>query len=399
MARRVVITGAGIISAIGVGKEATVRSILERRSGIGRLRHLVTAHSDLPCGEAALSDAGLKALLGIPPEEVVARTALLGIVAVKEAIAQAGLPEDEATALVGGTTVGGMDITENHFGGMISGDAFNALIPLHTCGSSTDRIAGCFKGFTSVTTTSTACSSAANSIALGANLVRSGRFDSVVAGGSECLTRYHLNGFNSLMILDHEPCRPFDAGRAGLNLGEGAGFLVLEEEGHALNRGARIMGVLDGWGNACDAYHQTASSPDGEGAFLAMGKALAMAGLGPGDVDYVNAHGTGTVNNDSSESAALRRLFGEAIPPVSSTKSFTGHTTSASGGIEAVICLLAMEKGFIPANLGWEKPDGDCIVPEQEGKEGVSLSHVLCNSFAFGGNDSSLLLSKYEGHE
>ena len=392
MSWRIVITGAGIISAIGVGKEATLRSLSARRSGVGGLRHLQTAHSDLPCGEVNMSDKELKVFLGIPVDKVVPRTALFGIIAVKEALEEAGVKVSDRSALISGTTVGGMDVTERHY---LQGDD-RSLFRLHDCGSCTDEIADFFGGFGLVTTISTACSSAANSIMLGADLIRSGRCDVVVAGGSECLTRYHLNGFNSLKILDSEPCRPFDATRNGLNLGEGAGFIVLESEEHALKRDAKPLGILDGYGNACDAFHQTASSDDGEGAFLAMSKALNMSGLNPEDIDYVNAHGTATPNNDASESRAMIRLFGDKIPSVSSTKAFTGHTTSAAGSIEAVICLLALRHGFIPANLNWKEPFDGGVIPEAEGREGVRLDHVLCNSFGFGGNDSSLLISRYD---
>ena len=197
------------------------------------------------------------------------------------------------------------------------------------------------------------------------------------------------------MILDKEPCRPFDATRAGLNLGEGAAYLVLETEESALKRGVKPIAVLRGWGNACDAFHQTASSPDGEGAFLAMRKALEMAGLDGSAIDYVNAHGTGTPNNDASESAAIRRIFGESLPPVSSTKSFTGHTTSASGSIKAVFCILALENGFVPRQLNWSTPDPSCIVPQTEPLR-KELRHILCNAFGFGGNDSSIILSAYD---
>jgi len=388
---RIVITGSGIISAIGVGKGETLRSLLARRSGIGRLRRLQTAHSDLPCGEVNMSDEELKDLLGIPADRIVPRTTLFGIIAVKEAMEEAGIKGPDSVALISGTTVGGMDVTERHY---LHGES-QALFRLHDCGSCTDETADFFGGFGIVTTISTACSSAANSIMLGADLIRSDRCDVVVAGGAECLTRYHLNGFNSLKILDSEPCRSFDATRNGLNLGEGAGFVVLESEEHALKRGAEPLGVLSGYGNACDAFHQTASSDDGEGAFLAMSKALNMSGLKPSDIDYVNAHGTATPNNDASESRAMIRLFGDKVPPVSSTKAFTGHTTSAAGSIEAVICLLAISHGFIPANLNWNEPFDGGIVPETEGREGVTLNHVLCNSFGFGGNDSSLLITRY----
>ena len=369
-----------------------MRSLTARRSGVGSLRHLQTAHSDLPCGEVNMSDKELKVFLGIPADKVVPRTALFGIIAVKEALEEAGVKGSDRSALISGTTVGGMDVTERHY---LQGDD-QSLFRLHDCGSCTDGIADFFGGFGLVTTISTACSSAANSIMLGADLIRSGRCDVVVAGGAECLTRYHLNGFNSLKILDSEPCRPFDATRNGLNLGEGAGFVILESEKHASKRGARPLGVLDGYGNACDAFHQTASSDDGEGAFLAMSKALNMSGLRPSDIDYVNAHGTATPNNDASESRAMIRLFGDKVPPVSSTKAFTGHTTSAAGSIEAVICLLAIRHGFIPVNLNWKEPFDGGIIPETDGREGVTLNHVLCNSFGFGGNDSSLLISRYD---
>jgi 3-oxoacyl-[acyl-carrier-protein] synthase II len=403
MGDRIAITGAGIISAIGAGKEETLRSLLACRSGIGPLHHLRTSHV-LPCGEVSMSDDELKSILGIPSDKQIARTSLLGIYAVREALSQASSKEQKI-ALVSGTTVGDMDVTERIFLNVLRGDEFNEYLKLHTCGSSTRDIADYFGIFDSLTTTSTACSSAANSLILAARLIRSGRADVVVAGGAECLTKYHLNGFNSLMILDSEPCRPFDASRAGLNLGEGAGFLVLESQAHAQARGAEPLAFLDGYGNACDAFHQTASSPDGDGAYKAMNEAIAMAGLEPRDIDYVNAHGTGTVNNDESESRALKRTFGEGMPPVSSTKSFTGHTTSASGGIESVICLLAMLNGFIPVNLGWKTPFEGGIIPYVDtptnpdsgcasSARKVRLEHVLCNSFAFGGNDTSLLFSR-----
>ena len=224
-------------------------------------------------------------------------------------------------------------------------------------------------------------------------MLKNDEVDVVIAGGSESLSRFHLNGFNTLMILDHEQCRPFDETRMGLNLGEGAAFVVLEREDDAVTRGAGIQAYLTGYANACDAFHQTASSENGDGAFLAMTQALKAADLKPAEIDYVNAHGTGTPNNDQSESMALKRVFGENLPPVSSTKSYTGHTTSASGSIETVICLLAMEHGFIPSNLGWKNAMKEGIIPSM-GAENVTLNHVVCNSFGFGGNDSSLILSK-----
>ena len=394
MFARIAITGAGVISAIGVGKDETLRSLIARKSGVGRLRHLQTAHSELPCGEVNMSDEELKNALGLPTGSIIPRTTLLGIIAVKEAMEQAGIRGTDRAALISGTTVGGMDLTECHY--IQEGES--SFFSLHDCGSCTDGIADFFGGFGLVTTISTACSSAANSIMLGADLIKSGRCDVVVAGGSECLTRYHLNGFNSLKILDSEPCRPFDATRNGLNLGEGAGFVVLESEEHALNRGVAPIGALDGYGNACDAFHQTASSADGEGAYLAMRKALEMAGLQPAEISYVNAHGTGTPNHDETELTAMSRIWGEALPPFSSTKAFTGHTTSASGSIEAVSSLLALRRGFIPANLGWQNPIKEGAAPVTDTKTGTDLTHIVDNSFGFGGNDSSLIFSKYQKH-
>ncbi len=393
---RLCITGAGVVSAIGLGKEETRVSLLENRSGVGPVRILHTALPHLPEGEVKLTNGEMANLLGIPEGTVCTRSSLMGTLALKEALEQAGLsPEDIRKAvLVNGTTVGGMDKSEQYYLDFISDRPDHTeYIPVHDCGATTELISRYFGGFALSTTISTACSSAANAIILGGNLIRSGRAEIVAVGGTECLSDFHVNGFNTLMILDGDRCRPFDATRAGLNLGEGAGFLIIESEASATRRGAKPLAWLDGYGNACDAFHQTASSPDGEGAFLAMSKALKMASLTPSDIDYINAHGTGTPNNDASESAAMRRVFGDALPPVSSTKPLTGHTTSATGSIEAVICLLAMQGGFIPANAGWSQADPDCIIPQAAVRTGVVLRHVICNSFGFGGNDSSLLLS------
>lgn len=402
----IALTGSGIISAIGLNKAEVLRSLQEKRTGIESMRILDTVHKELPVGEVALTNKEMKARLGIAADQEVSRTALMGMLALKQALKDAKIDLGQADnkksetsdtrplriILVSGTTVGGMDITERHFERMRQGED-TELLQQHDCGSTTQIMADHFGIFDDVATISTACSSAANAMVLGANLLKANEADIVVAGGTEALSRFHLNGFRSLMILDSEPCHPFDAARAGLNLGEGAAFVVMESEAQARRRGATIQAFLTGYGNRCDAYHQTASSANGEGATLAMQDALAMAGLTPNDIQYVNAHGTGTPDNDRSESTALRRIFGENLPPISSTKGFTGHTTSASGCIEAIICLLALREGFIPANLGWRSPMPDGITPSM-GIEHANLSHVLCNSFGFGGNDTSLVFSK-----
>ncbi|MBR2253442.1 MAG: beta-ketoacyl synthase chain length factor [Prevotella sp.] len=382
----VAVAGIGIISAIGIGQEETVKSLREQRSGIGKMRYLDSKHTELPVGEVKKSDDELKEILGVPHSDEVSRTALLGAIALKQAIEDAkmsppfffaeqsgraereGAEEGPRVALISGTTVGALD-----------GD----------CGSNTEEIAR-LAGLKDIElcTISTACSSALNAIIVGCEMIKNDEADIVIAGGTEALSRFHLNGFNSLMILDHEPCRPFDASRAGLNLGEGAAYVVIVSS-HLSPLTSNLYIV--GYGNRCDAFHQTATSENGEGAYLAMTEALRSAGLSPKDIDYVNAHGTGTPDNDLSESIALKRVFGDHMPPVSSTKGYTGHTTSASGSIEAVISILAIQHDFIPTNLGWHQQMENGITPVHV-PVNVPVNTVLCNSFGFGGNDSSVIL-------
>ena len=392
---RIVITGEGIVSAIGVDKTSVADSLRLCQTGIGEMRFLPSTHRELPVGEVKLSNDELKVRLGIPLSHVVSRTTLLGIEAVRQALEQARVPKDTALRIVfvSGTTVAGMDITEQAFSDLLAGKNSETFLQHHQCGACTADIAAYFDIFTDYTTISTACSSAANAIILGAEMLKAGDADIVIAGGTEALSKFHLNGFNSLMILDSERCRPFDATRAGLNLGEGAAYIVMEREEEALQRGAKTDAWLAGYSNACDAFHQTASSPEDTGAQLAMRKALRMASLRPEDIQWVHAHGTGTPNNDASEAVAIQHVFGSATPLVSSTKGFTGHTTSAAGAVSAVISLLAMQEGFVPANLGFNEPMESDFLPTM-GVDDVDLKYVMVNAFGFGGNDSSLILSK-----
>lgn len=398
----IAITGEGIVSAIGLNKQEVLQALQEGRTGIGEMKYLQSIHHELPVGEVDLSNEQMKKMLGIPSEQMMSRTSLMGMLAIDQALKEAHVDianlksrkldgKPLRIVLVSGTTVGGMDITELCFD-QLENQTNVEFLQHHDCGNCTQLMADHFGIFDEVTTLSTACSSAANAIMFGARLLKAGETDLVVAGGTEALSRFHLNGFNSLMILDHEQCRPFDTTRAGLNLGEGAAFLVLESEEMAQQRKITPHAYLTGYGNACDAFHQTASSENGEGAYLAMTEALAMAQLSAKDIQYVNAHGTGTPNNDQSESVSLKRVFGDEMPMVSSTKSFTGHTTSASGSIETVICILAMQHHFVPANLGWKNPMENGILPTMEAQN-VDIENVLCNSFGFGGNDSSLVIS------
>ncbi len=401
MAEKILITGAGIVSALGCGTKATMQALLKGESGIGAIRHLQTEHTGFPVGEVAMSNEEMTELLGVGYPENGLRTVLLGIIAAREAVnsARIGKTELAKAALISGTTVGGMDRTEKFFKSAFDSksETEDCLeLKYNDCGNSTELIADNIGKFAMITTTSTACSSAANAIILGANLIKSGIIDIAVAGGAEALTKFHLNGFNTLMILDRENCRPFDRDRAGINLGEGAAYIVLESERSAKRRGITPLGELSGYANTCDAFHQTSTSENGEGACLAMRKAMDMAHLSPCDIDYINAHGTGTPNNDDSELAAMERIWGCRLPKFSSTKAFTGHTTSASGSIEAVICLLALQHGFMPPNLGWKNPIRDSGIPLTTHENAENIRHIINNSFGFGGNDSSLILSRYE---
>lgn len=392
------ITGLGIVSAIGINKQEVLSSLQAKQTGIGKMRNLGSEHTELPVGEVKLSDDQMRQMLSLEEGQAANRTSLMGTIAMREAIAEAGIEDLAKDAfLISGTTVGGMDYTERCFLELIHNDDKLPTLSTHDCGA-TSLLQARYFGIPQekVITISTACSSAANAIATGYDLIKSGKAEVVIAGGSEALTKFHLNGFNSLMILDHETCRPFDASRTGLNLGEGAAYVVMESEASVKKRGITPIGECLGYGNACDAYHQTASSPNGEGAYLAMRKAVEMAGVSTSAIQYVNAHGTGTPNNDASESTALKRIFGEHMPLVSSTKSFTGHTTSASGAIESAICLLAINHHFVPANLGWKNQMEDGITPTL-GEDKRKLDVVMCNSFGFGGNDTSLIFSAFKG--
>ena len=394
------VTGAGVVSAIGIGKNETQTSLLEGASGIRQMKYLPSIHKDLPVGEVQFSNEEMMQMLGVEYNPFLTRSALMGRLALREALEQAGLAGEQLNDIpfISATTVGGMDRRELFFAKEKECDSAHAhaLISTHNCADSTEMIADYFGQFASLSTVSTACSSATNAIITGANMLRCGMAEKVVVGGAECLTMFHLNGFNTLMILDHQPCRPFDKDRAGLNLGEGAAYLVLETAASVEKRGVQPLCLLSGYGNACDAFHQTASSPEGEGAVLAMEKALQLAGLQPSDIQYINAHGTGTPNNDESESHAISRVFGNHLPPVSSTKSFTGHTTSASGSIEAVFCILALKHQFLPVNINWHTPMEDGIIPVMDPHPQTEIKHILSNAFGFGGNDSSLILSKYD---
>lgn len=399
MSKRIFVTGIGIISGIGNNVEETLQSIKEKKSGVEEIKYLNTIHKgELPVSEVKLSEDELIELAGLEKNEPFTRSTLIGIIAASEAVKNAKIDDlkEYKTGLISGTTVGGMDKSELFYKDLIETTNHLEYIEKHDCGDSTERIADYIGVKDFVSTTSTACSSAANSMILGARMIKNGLLDRVVAGGIESLTRYHMNGFNTLMILDKEPCKPFDENRKGLNLGEGAAFLVLESEDLVKKSGKKVLAEFTGYGNSCEAFHQTASTPEGKGAYAAMKEAVDRSGLKPEQIDYINAHGTGTDNNDLSEGRAIEKLFGINPPKVSSTKAYTGHTTSAAGGVEAVLSILAIQNNMVFPNLNFETQMKELsFKPITELLENVKVDHVLSNSFGFGGNNSALIFSRY----
>jgi 3-oxoacyl-[acyl-carrier-protein] synthase-1 len=397
MPGRVYVTGIGIITSIGTNTLETLASLANSHSGIQPVHYLHTIHKHLPVAEVRRSNEELEKYLGIHSPNNLTRSTLLGMVASREAIAMALQPTQITTidGLISAITVGGMDKSELYYTEFIEGTGHAEYINTHDCAESTERIAD-FSGIRGhITTLSTACSSSANSIIYATRLIQNGLANRLVAGGTECLTRFHLNGFQALSVLDPEPCKPFDNNRNGINLGEGAAYLVLESEEFALQHAKRILCEIKGYSNVCEAYHQTASSAEGEGASMAMMKAIEMAGLSPSEISYINAHGTGTENNDLAESLAIQTVFGKTIPPFSSTKSFTGHTTSAAGAVEAILCILAMQNNLLLPNLNFRSPiEVTGLIPVTQLSKNARVDHILSNSFGFGGNDSSLIFSR-----
>lgn len=383
----VVVTGFGIVSAAGLGAPAHAAAVREGRSGLGPL----TLFPSPRCGHLPVAE--------VARISAVPRAVHLGQPALAEALAHAQLPGSllRHTALVVGTTVGGMPETEIAVARLTtSSPSLAAVWAGHECAALTQALSA-HAGLGGLrSTVSNACASGALAIATGMDLLMANAADVVVAGGVDALCRMTLNGFASLLALDPDGCRPFDRNRKGTSLGEGAAFLVLETSAHARARGVHAKGELAGFGHSCDAHHATAPDPNGRGAELAMANALHMAGLSPSAIDYVNAHGTGTRDNDRAEGRALRRLFGQDMPPVSSTKRIFGHTLAAAGAIEAIVCLLAMAGDFVPGTAGLVDIDPECELSPHRTTTAGRIRCALSNSFGFGGHNTVLCFRRTE---
>lgn len=400
MAERIAITSVGIISALGKGIDAHTQALYNKVSGLKYAVHLQTKHSkEFPLGEIDASNDQLSTQLGLPiGHNGYTRTTLLALMAMKELLSDipAEVLNESKYAFINANTVGGMCSVEDMYLDFISPAKegyFKQYIDTLDCAESTLNVSKYYKLKPFTATLSTACSSSANAVLLGSRMIQAGLVERAICGGCDALSRFTLNGFNSLKNVSREHCTPFDQERIGLNLGEGAGYILLEKESDAIKRNATILGYLSGYGNSNDAYHPTAPSPEGDGALLTMQLALEKAKLNADDISYINAHGTATLNNDSAEGKAIQRLF-DADTPFSSTKPYTGHTLAAAGVIEAIFSLIALQQQKTIPNLNFQNRMEELSISPVTDIQEMEINHVLSNSFGFGGNNVSLIFSR-----
>jgi 3-oxoacyl-[acyl-carrier-protein] synthase II len=390
---RIAVTGLGIICSIGRNQDEVWDSILAARAGIAPLTRF--PEDTFPTDIAA--EAQLEVSLPAREARRLSRTDLLAVVAAQEAIAQAGDVPRERAIVSTGTSTGGLLEGEGYYlrrltrGRLRTGVSPVLQQPTSGPSDAVARVLGLGGGAVS---NATACASAGAAIGMAADYLRSGHADVAVAGGSDALCRLTYSGFNVLQAVDPEPCSPFGATRKGITLGEGAGYLVLERWDDAVARGATILAELAGYGASCDAHHPTAPAEDGRGAEAAMRGAMAEAKLT--SVDYVNAHGTGTLLNDSAETKAIIAALGMDVP-VSSSKSYFGHTLGASGAVEAVVTVLALQHQIAPPTLRLNESAADCpldYIPHTP--RALAMTSVLSNTFGFGGSNVSLAFRRVE---
>ena len=399
---RVVITGAGIITALGLGWKPNAEGFRLGRPAfrpvslfdVSRQRVKNAAEVDLP---DALPPTGLS-------RRQLARLDRAGkmlLLAANEAWQQAGWKPVNDVPLVLGTTAGGMSLGEDYFRQAVQSPGRHRRQPtraIHYQPQVQARMVLDALGFNGpITIISNACASGSNAIGHAWNLIRCGQAERALAGGYDALSLLVFAGFDALQALSPTVCRPFDARRDGLALGEGAALVALETLEHAQRRKAPILGELIGYGTTIDRHHLTQPQPEGNAALAAMNLACDAARLGPKDVDYINAHGTGTVLNDSSEASAISRWAGPraATLPVSSTKASIGHLLGAAGAVEAVICLMALREQWLPAQAAFETPDPACNFPIVRQPRDAPVKVALSNSFGFGGVNATLILRRW----
>ncbi len=392
------VTGVGIISALGTGAEENWAGL---SSGISPLRPISMPESvhdgKFISGMVPLSNDEICHLTDLCVSEKHNRSTLMAIYAAAQALksAKLELPANQI-ASINATTVGGISMTEKFFDALTIGEikASEGFVNEMDCGSlsrNVSRILGLHRPHFLI---STACSSSSNAIMLGARLIRSGKAEMVLAGGSDSLSRFVLNGFHALKNLDPNPCAPFDRDRFGLNLGEGAAYLLLESREHAEARGKSPLAAITGYANICETYHITGSSPDGAGAFQAMSMALNFAKMDAEEIDFIHTHGTSTIDNDLAESSAIKRLLGEGAA-FGSSKVYTGHTLAASGAVSAVLSIGMMKQKFVFPTLNFKNPIPETgLSPVTEALTEQHLQNIMVNSFGFGGNNTSLIFSE-----
>ncbi|MGN6491125.1 MAG: beta-ketoacyl-[acyl-carrier-protein] synthase family protein [Agriterribacter sp.] len=391
---RILVTGIGIISAIGKDANENRTSLINKVCGISTLSLFNTHYAGLrPCGEIKIETERLKNQLNAF-ERGVTRSSLLALYAFNEAIGDAGLSlqqlQEPHTALVGASTVGGMCLTDELYHDANTKEGGSEYLASYDNASVNLYLQERYSIGGVVNTINTACSSSANAIMYGARLIKQGYAKRAIVGGTDSLAKFTINGFNALHILSPDHCAPFDRDRKGLNLGEAAAFLVLEKEEDV--KGRKVYAALTGYGNSNDAYHPSSLSDAGDGPYLAMQQALSVAGLDASSISFINAHGTATENNDMVESEAMLRLFKE-VPPFASTKGNTGHTLGAAGAVEAVYSLLNLYHQEVYPALNFNNPIEEKGLSPVAAYQKNNLQHVMSNSFGFGGNCSSLVFS------
>jgi len=393
---QVFVTGIGCISPLGLTVAENEMHLRTGSDGLVHPRYLDSRYAPKKYfGEVPASNSELLGMLQADPEGLT-RTDLLAWNAFKKATEHARLSQSDiasrSTAFISASTVGGMCITDQLYRDANLHSADTEFASSYNCAAHTMRIYSEYGMTGFADTINTACSSSANAVMLGARLIKSGRCMRAIVGGVDSLAKYTVNGFNALQILSDEKCRPFDENRSGLNLGEGAAYLVLESA-DVCNSKKRYAEVT-GYGNANDAFHTSSMSDTADGAVSCMVSALAVAGLQPSAIDCINAHGTGTGNNDAVEVHAFKSVFG-TIPSFSSTKSYTGHTLGAAGALEAIFAVLSLSNQELYPSLRIETPVGDSVDSiVQEYRKNEHTMHCMSNSYGFGGNCTSLIFSR-----